>query len=123
MYPLVDDEPLAGGLGGGRVVVVDDLGEQVRGAIGADQAPRPLFRVILPADRLAGADAEHNPLEVDDLRFATLDVGLLSPSLGERGDTLRAADLIPRSPELNMHHLGLSIGHTRKRSWSLTWRA
>jgi hypothetical protein len=33
VYSLAYDEPLAGGLGGDGVVVVDDLGEQVGGAI------------------------------------------------------------------------------------------
>ena len=42
MRPLVHDEPLAGiplaDLRSVGVVVVDDLGEQVRGAVGAGQA-------------------------------------------------------------------------------------
>jgi hypothetical protein len=53
------------------VIVVGDLGEQVLGAVGAGQAPRPLFRIVLPPDRLAGADAEHHALEIDNPRLVT----------------------------------------------------
>jgi hypothetical protein len=113
MRRLVYDEPLASvpmaDLRSVGVIVVDDLGEQVRGAVGTGQAPCPFFRVILPADRLAGGEAEHHPLEVDDVRLATLNLGLPASALCERGDALGSAGLAGWTPELNVHHLRLSV--------------
>lgn len=86
------------------VVVVDDLGEQVWGAVGAAQAPCPLFRVILPADRLAGPDAEHYPLEVNDLGLSPLNLSRPASALRERRDALGSAGLAARTPELNVNH-------------------
>lgn len=80
MHPLAHNESLAGvllvDLRSVRVIVVDDLGEKIRGAVGAGQAPCPLFRVILPTNRLTRGDAEHHPLEIDDLWLTTLDLRL-----------------------------------------------
>ena len=107
------------------VIVVGDLGEQVRGAAGAGQAPRPLFRIVLPADRLAGADTEHHALEIDNLRLMARDLRLLAPVLRERGDALGSADLAARTPELNANHLR-SLSQSRKAiiyGWELLVRA
>jgi len=104
----VHEEPLAAvwltDLRSVGAVVVDDLGEQVGGAVGAAQAACPLFRVILPADRLAGADAEHHPLEVDDLGLSPLNLSRPASALRERRDALGAAGLAARTPELNVNH-------------------
>ena len=104
----VHDEPLAtvrlADLRSVGVVVVDDLGEQVGGAVGAAQAPCLLFRVILPADRLAGADAEHHPLEVNDLGLSPLNLSRPASALRERRDALGSAGLVARTPELNVNH-------------------
>ena len=111
MRSPVQDEPLAAvrlvDLRSVGVVVVDDLGEQVGGAVRAAQAPRPLFRVILPAERLAGPDAEHYPLEVNDLRLSPLNLSRPASALRERRDALGSAGLAARTPELNVNHLRL----------------
>jgi hypothetical protein len=88
-----------------RVIIVDDLCEQVGGAVGAGEAARPLFGVVVPGDRLAGVDAKHWALQVDDLWFAALDRRLLASTLGERGHALGSSDLAARSPELDVNHL------------------
>lgn len=107
----VHDEPLAAirlaDLRSVGAVVVDDLGEQVGGAVGAAQATCPLFRVILPADRLAGANAKHDPLEVNDLGLSPLNLGRPASALRERRDALGSAGLAARTPELNVNHLRL----------------
>ena len=102
------DEPLAAvrlaDLRSVGAVVVDDLGEQVGGAVGVAQATCPLFRVILPADWLAGADAEHHPLEVNDLGLSSLNLSRPGSALRERRDALGSAGLAIRTPELNVNH-------------------
>ena len=112
MRSPVHNEPLtAVGLADLRsvgVIVVDDLSKQVGGAVGAAQAPCPIFRVILPADRLAGANAEHHPLEVNDLGLSPLNLSRPASALRERRDALRSAGLAARTPELNVNHLRLS---------------
>lgn len=104
----VHDEPLAtvrlADLRSVGAVVVDDLGEQVGGAVGVAQAACPLFRVILPADRLAGANAEHHSLEVNDLGLSPLNLGRSASALRERRDALGAAGFAARTPELNVDH-------------------
>lgn len=44
----------------------------------------PLFRVILPANRLVGGDAQYQPLEVDELRLAILNLRLVGHYDGHR---------------------------------------
>ncbi len=51
-YPLAHEQPLASGLRR-RVIVVDDLGQKVGRAVGADEAACPLFRVVVPHTLLA----------------------------------------------------------------------
>jgi len=125
MRPPVHDEPLAAvrlaDLRSVGAVVVDDLGEQVGGAVGAAQATCPLFRVILPADRLAGANAEHHSLEVNDLglgpsipqrRRGAQDVRLGPQQHGERQGAQRVhlagEDLSPRAAQVGVaEHVGV----------------
>jgi hypothetical protein len=87
-----------------RVIVASNLGQEVARAVGAGEASRPLFGVIVPADRSAGAQAERQSVEVYYLGFTAVDLGHFSAVLGECGHTLRSADLAAGSPELDMHH-------------------
>jgi hypothetical protein len=47
------------------VVVVDDRGDQIAGAVGQRQGTRPVLRGIIKADALAGAERHHGHVQIE----------------------------------------------------------
>ncbi|MGH9298029.1 MAG: hypothetical protein ACRDZP_08655 [Acidimicrobiales bacterium] len=93
-------------LGSGWVVVVQDVHDDIAGAVGGREAACPFLRVVLEPHLVACAEADHGHVEVEDISVTLdLDVVTVDAQADERTPFGLLSVLAYRCQDLQFDHV------------------